>query len=292
MLNLKHTDMSKLRQQMLREMQLRHYSPRTITHYIGALINISKYYNQSPADLTVEQIKDYLHYLIEAKHVSRALVNHIISALKLLWEGVLMREWKDLRVKRPRTTRELPVVFSKEEVTKLLSMPRNLKHRACLSIGYSAGLRISEVCSLRPGDIDRSRMQIRIYHGKGPRTRYVPLAKGILSLLDDYQRFYPNEHYLFEGHTPGQPIAQNTVGVIFRRALKRAGIKKEATFHTLRHSYATHLLEQGVNLKIIQQLLGHASLRTTSIYLHVQDVSILKIKSPFDTLQTEANECN
>lgn len=282
--------MSKLRQQMLREMQLRHYSPRTITHYIGALISISKYYNQSPADLSIDQIKDYLHYLIETKHASRALVNHIISALKLLWEGVLRREWKDMQIKRPRTSRELPVVFSKMEVNKLLSMTRNLKHRTCLSVGYSAGLRISEVCYLKPGDIDRSRMQIRVYHGKGSKTRYVPLANGILSLLDDYIRFYPNQQYLFEGNKKGYPIAQTTLGVIFRQALKRAEIKKEATFHTLRHSYATHLLEQGVNLKIIQQLLGHTSLRTTSIYFHVQDVSNLKIKSPFDTLQSQANE--
>jgi integrase/recombinase XerD len=276
--------MSKLRQLMLREMHLRHYSPRTIKHYIEALINISKYYNQSPADLTIDQIKDYLHYLIDNKHASRAIVNHIISALKLLWEGVLAREWEDMQIKRPRTSRDLPVVLSKQEVSKLLSMTVNLKHRTCLSVGYSAGLRISEVCYLKPGDIDRSRMQIRVYHGKGSKTRYVPLAEGILSLLDEYTRFYQGQQYLFEGFKKGYPIVTTTVGVIFRRALKRAGIEKKATFHTLRHSYATHLLEQGVNLKVIQQLLGHSSLKTTSIYFHVQDVSKLQIKSPFDTL--------
>lgn len=154
--------MSKLREHMLREMHLRHYSPRTIKHYICALISISKYYNQSPSDLTIDQIKNYLHYLIENKHCSIATVNHIISALKLLWEGVLGREWEDMQIKRPRTSRELPVVLSKLEVSKLLSMTRNLKHRTCLSVGYSAGLRISEVCYLKPGDIDRERMQIPI----------------------------------------------------------------------------------------------------------------------------------
>ena len=276
--------MSKLRELMLREMHLRHYSPRTIENYIQALVHLSKYYNQSPADLTTGQIKDYLHYLIEVKHASRALINHIISALKLLWEDVLGRMWVDMQIKRPRTSKELPVVFSKEEVGKLLSVPRNLKHRTCLGMGYSAGLRISELSHLMPEDIDRSRMQIRVYHGKGTKTRYVPLSKNILGLLDEYVQRYSTDKYLFEGNKKGHPIATTTLGVVFRKTLKQSGIQKKATFHTLRHSYATHLLEQGVNLKVIQQLLGHTSLRTTSIYFHVQDVSKLQIKSPYDTL--------
>lgn len=276
--------MSKLREQMLREMRLRHYSPRTIELYIEALISISKYYNQSPADLTTEQIKAYLHYLIDTRKVSRGLVNQVISAIKLLWVGVLEREWKDMHIPRPRNTRDLPIVLSKDEVSRLLSGVRNLKHRTCLSIAYSAGLRISEVQHLKPEDIDRSRMQIRVYHGKGAKTRYIPLAKKILGLLDEYQSFYNPKKYLFEGQKPGVPIVTTTIGVVFRKALKMAGIQKQATFHTLRHSYATHLLEQGVNLKIIQQLMGHSSLKTTSIYFHVQDVSKLQIKSPFDTL--------
>jgi site-specific recombinase XerD len=276
--------MSKLREQMLREMQLRHYSPRTINHYIGALISISKYYNQSPADLTTEQIKDYLHYLIDTRKVSRGLINQVISALKLLWVGVLGREWKDMHITRPRNTKDLPVVLSKDEVNRLLSGIRNLKHRTCLSIAYSAGLRISEVSHLRPEDIDQSRMQIRVYHGKGSKTRYVPLANGIFNLLEEYKRFYHTQQYLFEGQRKGEPISTRTLGVIFKSVLKKTDIQKQASFHTLRHSYATHLLEQGVNLKIIQQLMGHSSLRTTSIYFHVQDVSKLHIKSPFDTL--------
>jgi len=276
--------MSKLRQLMLREMQLRHYSHRTIESYIASLIAISKYYNQSPANLTTEQIKDYLHYIIGHKHASRALVNQSISALKLLWVDVLGRTWEDMHVKRPRCSRELPVVFSKAEVAKMLSMTRNLKHRTCLSIGYSAGMRISEVCNLTPGDIDRTRMQIRIFHGKGSKTRYVPLAQNLPDLLDEYIHFYNPQDFFFEGQPKGTAISSSTLGVIFRKSVKLAGIQKKATFHTLRHSYATHLLEQGVNLKIIQQLLGHTSLKSTAIYFHVQDVSKLDIKSPFDTL--------
>jgi len=276
--------MSKLRQLMLREMQLRHYSHRTTESYIACLVSISKYYNQSPAKLTTEQIKDYLLYLIEHKHASRALVNQSISALKILWVNVLGRTWEDMHIKRPRCSRELPVVFSKSEVSKLLSMTLNLKHRTCLSIGYSAGLRISEVCNLKPGDIDRTRMQIRIFHGKGTKTRYVPLAQNLLGLIDEYIHFYDPQNFFFEGQPKGTAISSNTLGVIFRRAAERAGIKKKTTFHTLRHSYATHLLEQGVNLKIIQQLLGHNSLRSTAIYFHVQDISKLDIKSPFDML--------
>jgi site-specific recombinase XerD len=276
--------MSKLRELMLREMHLRHYSPKTIRHYIDALVRLSKYYNHSPADLTTDQIKDYLFYLIDIKHVSRSTINQLLSALKLLWEEVLCRPWEDLQIKRPRLSKELPVVFSKEEAGKLLSMPRNLKHRTLLCLGYSAGLRISELSHLRPEDIDRSRMQVRVFHGKGPKTRYVPLAKNILRLLNEYQRFYHTQKYLFEGQKPGAPIATTTIGVIFRKALKQSGIQKKATFHTLRHSYATHLLEAGVNLKVIQNLLGHTSLKTTSIYFHVQDVSKMKIDSPFDSL--------
>jgi site-specific recombinase XerD len=276
--------MSKLRDLMLREMHLRHYSPRTVERYIDALVRISKYYNQSPADLTTDQIKDYLHYLIQIKQVSRSTIHQIISSVKLLWEGVLHRTWEDLQIKRPRASKELPLIFSKDEIGILLSIPRNLKHRTCLSLGYSAGLRISELTHLMPDDIDRSRMQIRVFHGKGPKTRYVPLAKKMLCLLDEYTRFYSTRKYLFEGLEKGQPIATTTIGVVFRKALKQSGIQKKATFHTLRHSYATHLLEQGVNLKVIQQLLGHTSLRTTSIYFHVQDVSKLQIKSPYDTL--------
>jgi len=276
--------MSKLRQLMLREMQLRHYSHRTIESYIASLVAISKYYNQSPANLTTEQIKDYLHYLIEHKHVSRGLVNQSISSLKLLWVNVLGRTWEDMHIKRPRCSHELPVVFSKAEVAKLLSMTLNLKHRTCLSIGYSAGLRISEVCNLTPNDIDRARMQIRIFHGKGSKTRYVPLAQNLPGLLDEYIHFYNPQDFFFEGQPKGTAISSSTLGVIFRRAVERAGIQKKSTFHTLRHSYATHLLEQGVNLKIIQQLLGHNSLKSTAIYFHVQDISKLDIKSPFDTL--------
>jgi len=276
--------MSKLRQLMLREMQLRHYSHRTIESYIASLVAISKYYNQSPAKLTTGQIKDYLLYLIEHKHASRALINQSISALKLLWVNVLGRTWEDMHIRRPRCSHELPVVFSKAEVAKVLSMTRNLKHRTCLSIGYSAGMRISEVCNLTPGDIDRTRMQIRVFHGKGSKTRYVPLAQNLINLLNEYIHFYNPQNFLFEGQPKGTAISSNALGVIFRRAAERAGIQKKATFHTLRHSYATHLLEQGVNLKIIQQLLGHNSLRSTAIYFHVQDISKLDIKSPFDTL--------
>jgi site-specific recombinase XerD len=229
MFNLIHIVMSKLRELMLREMHLRHYSPRTVRHYIEALARLSKYYNQSPADLTTDQIKDYLHHLIQDKHASRSTVHQLISAIKLLWEGVLGRTWEDLQVKRPRSSRELPVVFSKEEIGKLLSTARNLKHRTCLSMGYSAGLRISELSHLMPEDIDRSRMQIRIYHGKGSKTRYVPLSEKILGLLDEYVQQYPTGKYLFEGFKkrgsllPLPPLGLSSEmplnGLILKRAL-------------------------------------------------------------------------
>ena len=216
--------MSKLRNLMLREMHLRHYSHRTVQHYIDALVRLSKYYNQSPADLTTDQIKDYLHHLIEVRHASRSTVHQVISAIKLLWEGFLGRTWEYMQIKRPRASKELRIVFSREEISKIVSCPRNLKHRTCLSLGYSAGLRISELSHLLPEDLDRSRIQIRIFHGKGPKTRYVPLSERILGLLDEYTKRYSTEKYLFEGTKKGYPIATTTLGVVFRKALEQSGI--------------------------------------------------------------------
>jgi len=165
----------------------------------------------------------------------------------------------------------------------MIETTRNLKHRAILAVIYSAGLRISELASLRPSDIDSDRKQIKII-GKGNKYRYTLLSENTLDMLRVYWRAYKPERYLFEGQVKGKPISHPTIQVVFRHAIKKAGIKKEATVHSLRHSFATHLLESGTNLKIIQMLLGHSSLRTTSIYLHVTKLDPASVRSPFDEI--------
>jgi site-specific recombinase XerD len=213
------------------------------------------------------------------------VINQYISAYKVLIEGVLEREWTPIRLLRPRGEKKLPVVFSKEEIGRILDHTRNLKHKCIIAITYSSGLRRDEVRNLRVSDIDSSRMQIRISSGKGNKGRYTILSEKVLELLRVYWQCYMPKVYLFEGQHRGEPISASTIREIFSQRMKEAGINKEASFHTLRHSFATHLLEQGVNLRIIQALLGHSSIRTTTIYTHLQNFNPASITSPFDSLK-------
>lgn len=275
--------MKTLREQMLQQMQLKGYSERTISTYILCISLLSKYYNLSPDLITTSQIRAYIQYCLIERKLSKAWLNQTISALKILFVQVLKRKWNNIEIPRPRRERRLPVVFSRDEVKRILNVHRNLKHRAFLMITYSAGLRISEVCNLKSADIDSSRMLVRVVQGKGQKDRYSILSPFALESLRLYWNVYKPKQWLFEGYDHSK-IALSTARSIFKKALKKADIKKEVGIHALRHSFATHLLEQGVSLPIIQQLLGHKSLRTTSGYLHVQQYSINAVKSPLDTL--------
>ena len=264
-------------------MQTRNYSPRSIVTYLHMLNAVEEYHNTSIDEISTDQIKDFLQHAIETKKVSVSYINQTISAVKILQHDVIGRDWDPIKIRLPRRDIKLPVVLSKEEVKSLIETTRNLKHRAILAVIYSAGLRISELSILRPSDIDSDRKQIRVL-GKGNKYRYTLLSENTLDMLRVYWRAYRPERYLFEGEVKGKPISHPTIQVVFRNAIKRTGIKKEATVHSLRHSFATHLLESGTNLKIIQMLLGHSSLRTTSIYLHVTKFDPASIKSPFDDI--------
>jgi integrase/recombinase XerD len=244
---------------------------------------LEEYHNTSIDEISIDQVKDFLQYSIGTKSVSVSYINQVISAVKILQKDVLGKEWESIRIKRPRGIKNLPVVLSKEEVKSMIEITGNLKHRAILAVIYSAGLRISEAINLRPSDIDSDRKQIRIL-GKGNKYRYTLLSDNVLSILRMYWKAYRPIKYLFEGHIKGQPVSRSTIQIVFRKAIKKTGIKKQATVHSLRHSFATHLLENGVNLKIIQSLLGHSSLRTTSIYLHVTKFDPASIRSPFDDI--------
>jgi len=275
--------MKTLREQMIQQMQLKGYSQRTINTYILCIRLLSRYYGLSPDLITTDQIRSYIEYCLIERKLSKAWLNQIISALKILYVEILKREWNRLDIPRPRREKKLPFILSREEVKKILNAHTNIKHRALLMIIYSSGLRLSEARHLKISDIDSSRMLIHIEQAKGYKDRYTILSPVSLQLLRVYWKTYKPKYWLFE-NKDGKPVPETTIQKILKNALEKTGIRKKASIHTLRHSFATHMLEQGVSLPIIQQLLGHNSLKTTSGYLHVQQYSIDTIKSPLDTL--------
>lgn len=274
--------MSTLRNKMIQQMQLKGYSSRTIENYTKSIVSLAKYYKTGPDLLSQAQIRDYIQYYIVEKKISKVWCNQLISALKILFCEVLKREWNSLDIPRPRREKRLPVVLSKEEIGKLFSCAANLKHRAIITVTYSAGLRLSEVKNLKLGDIDSKRMTIRVVQAKGFKDRYAVLSPITLNILRDYWKTYRPVLWLFETKR-AQFLPDKTIQHAFKNALRKSGIKKQVGIHCLRHSFATHMMEQGVSLPIIQQLLGHRSLRTTSVYLHVQQYTLASVKSPLDS---------
>jgi site-specific recombinase XerD len=231
-----------------------------------------------------QEIREYLHYLIKGKEVSQSAVNQTYSALKFFYETTLKRDWNGFRIPRVKMRKKLPVVLSQQEVQALFSVIKNLKHRAILMTVYSAGLRLNEVIHLKVWDIDSQRMMIRVEQGKGAKDRYTLLAKRTLDILREYWRAYRPRDWLFFGHSFERPLSSRTVQVVLRGA-SSGGIQKPATVHTLRHSFATHLLEAGTDLYRIQHLLGHTTPKTTTIYLHLSRKDLVKVTSPIDLLE-------
>jgi len=276
--------MSTLRNQLIQQMQLKGYSPVTIKNYVSCISRMASFYN-SPADqLSVDQIRSYILLGITEKKLSKPWMNATISAVKLLFCDVLKREWNYLDLPRPRKDKKVPVILSKDEVRRIIDSKTNLKHKAILITTYSGGLRIGEVSTLRVTDIDSGRMLIHLRKAKGDKERYTILSPIALALLRSYYRIYRPKEWLFEGSLPCNAISKRTVQQVFKQALIKSNVQKKVSVHSLRHSFATHLLEQGVALPIIQMMMGHKSLKTTSGYLHVQQYSIQGVRSPLDTL--------
>ncbi len=232
-------------------------------------------------EVTKEEINGYILELIREKKISSSQQNQRINAIKFYYEKVLGRQKEYYDIERPRKEKRLPSVLSKTEVVKIIAVIENLKHQAIISTIYSAGLRRSEVVRLKPEHIDSDRMLIKICGGKGKKDRYTLLSQKLLVLLREYFREYKPGVWLFEGQTGGM-YSVESVANILRRAVQKSGVKKYVTPHTLRHSFATHLLEQGVDLRYIQELLGHESSKTTEIYTHVSKKELGKIVNPLD----------
>jgi integrase/recombinase XerD len=274
--------MGKLREQMKGDLELRGLSPHTQENYLRHVSQFSRHYGRSPRHLGEKEIKEYLLYLLREKKVSTATVNQCYHALKFLYERTLNRMWVMARVPRVRRLKQLPVVLDKEEVESLFSVTENVKHRALLMLIYSSGLRLTEAARLKVTDIDSKRMLVRIKQGKGRKDRYTILSKTALEALREYWDQYRPKDWLFAGRYPGKPLTGRSIQRVLIKAKDLAGIKKPATVHTLRHSFATHLLEAGTDLYHIQLLLGHRTLNTTTIYLHVSRKELARIVSPLD----------
>jgi site-specific recombinase XerD len=243
------------------------------------------HFHRAPDELGEQEIRGYLHYLIQEKKASQSGVSQAYSALKFFYETTLKRDWNGFRIPRMQKGKKLPVVLSQQEIQAIFSATRNLKHRVVLMTIYSAGLRISEVVHLKVSDIDSQRMTIRVQQGKGQKDRYTLLSQRTLEVLRAYWKEYRPSGWLFPGKPETEPLSVSSVQRVFEKVLLRAGIKKPASVHTLRHSFATHLLEAGTDLFHIQRLLGHTSPKTTAIYLHLSRKNLGGVRSPLDLLE-------
>jgi site-specific recombinase XerD len=262
---------------MVEEMQLRRLAVRTQESYLEAVTKLVRYAGKAPEQITAEEMRQYFLYLTNEKQLARSSVMQAICGLKFFYEQVLKREWAFFAIQWPRKEKKLPVVLSVAEVHQVLGCVRLPAQRACLSTIYSCGLRLGEGVRLTVPAIDSSRMLVHVRSGKGAKDRYVPLPQATLTLLRQHWTTHHHAHYLFpRTPAPGQswamvqqPMEESGLQKAMQRAVAASGIQKHATIHTLRHSWATHLLEAGVNLRLIQQWLGHGSLSTTALYTHL-----------------------
>ncbi len=261
--------MSALRQRMIDDLKIRNYSAHTVKIYVEAVARFARHFNKSPDLLGPEDIRRYQIFLVQEKHVSWTVFNQTVCALRFFYQQTLGKDWAIKHIPYPRQEKKLPVVLSVEEVRRLLAAVANLKYRTVLMTMYAAGLRISEALHLILADIDSSRGVLRVNQGKGKKDRYVSLSPSLLTALRDYWKQYRPQHWLFPGSSSTEPLDVSAVQHACQRARKEAGIAKPVRPHSLRHSFATHLLENGTDLRTIQVLLGHRGLNTTARYLHI-----------------------
>jgi integrase/recombinase XerD len=261
--------MTPLRRRYIEDLRLKNFSPNTIRVYMHAVAAFARFFGRSPEALGEEDVRTYLVHLVSERRLSRSQYVLQLNALRHLYQDTLGRPNSLADLPRPKREQRLPVVLSRDEVRRLFSVVTNLKHRALFMVAYDAGLRLSEILSLRAEDIDSQRRVIRVRQGKGHKDRYARLTPELLGLLREYWRAYRPPAWLFPGASPDKQYDLATPGQVLKQACRRAGITKRISMHTLRHSFATHLLESGTNLRVIQKLLGHGSINTTALYTHV-----------------------
>ena len=276
--------MTNLRQRMLEDLRIRNLAEGTQRNYVHYVADFARHFGRSPADLGLEEIRAWQVHLVEERGVAWSTLNVAVCALRFLYGTTLDRGWLIKHIPCAKKEQALPVILSPQEVQLLLAVVTNPKHLSMLMAAYSAGLRASEVVHLLIEDIDSQRMLIHVRHTKSRKDRYVPLSPRFLDALRSYWRLFRPESFLFPGQDPRRPITRGSFATVCRNAASLAGLKKRVAPHMLRHAFATHLLEAGTDLRTIQLLLGHASIRTTSRYLHVSTEKLCSIRTPLDLL--------
>jgi integrase/recombinase XerD len=276
-----------LRQRMLEDLQIRHYSPTTIRLYLYSVAEFARHFHKPPDQLGPEHIREYQLFLIKEKQASQSTCIQLVCALRFLYTHTLNRKIEIERIPFPRRERKLPLILSREEVKALLEAPAKLRDRAALAVLYGSGLRVAEATQLKPGDIDARRNVLWVRQGKGRKDRQTLLPAKLLELLRLYWRAERPGEWLFPVADGTRSIGPKAVYLACRAAAQAAGIRKPVHPHSLRHAFATHLLEAGVNLRTIQLLLGHANLETTARYLQVADVAVRSTPSPLDALDLD-----
>lgn len=281
--------MTALRSRMIDDLGIRNYSKSTITCYVRQVSEFAQHFNVSPERLGMEQIREYQVFLLKNRASIPKLIQ-TVCALRFLYRVTLGKDWMIKHIPFPKKPKKLPTVLSRGEVRDLIASVTNLKHRAIISTIYATGLRVSEALNLRIDAIDSKRMQILVRQGKGQKDRVVMLSPVLLGLLRTYWKRYRPNLVLFPGRNPESPINREQIGLVVKDAAKRAGITKNVSPHTLRHSFATHLLEAGYDVRKIQILMGHRSLKTTTVYMHVAKECLREIQSPLDLLKSEEGD--
>jgi len=278
--------MTELRRLMVEAMTVRGMAARTQQSYVSAVRRLAKHYRRSPDQITAEEVRSYLARMIGADGLSWSTCSIAANAFRFLYHVTLGRDATDFEVPCARQPQRLPEVLSCEEVTRLLASVERPKHRLVLETIYACGLRVSEATHLKVRDVDRDRMTVRIEQGKGSKDRYVPLSRRLLQRLDAYWAVDRPRHWLFEGHNSERCLHVTAVQKAYGLAKLRAGIRKRGGVHALRHAYATHLIESGVDVLTVQRLLGHRSVSTTMRYFHLSRARIAVVRSPLDLLDS------
>jgi site-specific recombinase XerD len=277
--------MNTLLEKMKMDMELRGFSPKTVKVYLKSVERVSTFHNVQPEDLTHDQIRGYLHNCILVRKLSGSYVNTTYSAIKFFFVSTLKQDWNMTDIPRVKKASKLPVALSAEQVKLLLDSVQNLKHKTMLATSYSAGLRVGELLDLKVSDIDSKSMRIRVRNGKGKKERYTVLSQNTLHLLRAYYRIYKPTVYLFANPYSGERLCHKSIQQLFLDKKRLLGFPEDATLHSLRHSFATHLLLSGTDIVAIQKLMGHSNIRTTSIYLHLTAQDVMKVVSPFDSME-------